>query len=463
MKYNKVLNRRTFLRGSSVSLCLPFLESMRVESVYGAEPEPNLMFLSLMHGLGSPPYVVDRGYEGPLRYYRELVEQNKLSMFPDIDMRACADNPVDAQHHSGQPYLFSGYKTKFLGGNNVDPQGPSMHFAMMKHHYPAGPPTPFRVMDTGIYFRRGINYQYQRIFDEQGRNAADFEDLASPITLFEKLFGSNQSLDNAKSRAELSIIDYLIPAYKQYTTGRKQLPASDVVTLNNHLERLRQLEVNVYGPKREQLQVSRPNAPDLDYTVDGGSCGNPSSVYRVDPIDFETAYQHSAELFAIAVSADYFRFGNLSLDSGGGHTHLTGAYATPDDPNYVFNGNPHARYHRYNPNRAPDPAIVSHQWLVHKNLGQALRKLDDQNFPMENGKTALENAIVMIGSEVGANHDCTRVLHGVAGGAGRLNMGMYVNERVRAIELYNAIGHTFGLDSVGDGRDYRSDASVIVS
>ncbi len=463
MKYNKVLSRRTLLQGAGISVCLPFLESMRIESVYGAEPIPNLMFLSLMHGLGSPPDIVDRGYEGPLGYYQGLVEQNKLTIFPDIDMRACADNPVDAQHHSGQPYLFSGYKTKFLSGNNVDPQGPSMHFAMMKHHYPMGPPTPFRVIDTGIYFRRGINYQYQRIFDEQGRNAADFEDLASPVTLFEKLFGSTPNLDAAKSRAELSIIDYLIPAYKQYTTGRKQLPSSDIVTLNNHLERLRQLEVNIYDPKRQQIQVFKPNSPDLDYTVDGGSCGSPSSVYRVDPVDFETAYQQSAELFAIGAAADYFRFGNLSFDSGGGHTYFNGAYPTPDDQNYTFAGNTHATYHKYDPNKPPDPAIVSHQWLVHKNLALALKKLDNENFLMENGKTVLENAIVMIGSEVGANHDCTRVLHSVAGGSGRLQMGQYVKQRTRAIELYNAIGHTFGLDSVGDGRDYRSDASVIIS
>jgi hypothetical protein len=64
---------------------------------------------------------------------------------------------------------------------------------------------------------------------------------------------------------------------------------------------------------------------------------------------------------------------------------------------------------------------------------------------------------------VGTNHDVSRVMHGFAGGAGRFAIGQNVTSRVKAIELYNSIGHAYGLNSVGDGRDYESDEASILA
>jgi hypothetical protein len=68
----------------------------------------------------------------------------------------------------------------------------------------------------------------------------------------------------------------------------------------------------------------------------------------------------------------------------------------------------------------------------------------------------------LIGSEVGTNHDVSRVFHAFAGGAGRLALGKHVTDRTKAIELYSALGRSYGLESVGDGRDYVSDASALL-
>ncbi len=68
-------------------------------------------------------------------------------------------------------------------------------------------------------------------------------------------------------------------------------------------------------------------------------------------------------------------------------------------------------------------------------------------FPGANGKTLLENVAVMIGSEVGTNHDVSRVFHGFAGGGGRLALGKHVTTTTKAIELYNALGHAYGVES----------------
>jgi hypothetical protein len=42
-------------------------------------------------------------------------------------------------------------------------------------------------------------------------------------------------------------------------------------------------------------------------------------------------------------------------------------------------------------------------------------------------------------------------------------LGQHVTNRTKAIELYNALGHSYGLQSVGDGRDYVSDATVLLA
>jgi hypothetical protein len=468
IKYRKVLSRRTLLRGGSVAIALPFLESMTPRSLYGAPPEVDIGAISLMYGLGTPYHVLDRGFEGPLRYYDDLISNGKLTIYSDVDMRAAADNPEDAQHHNGQPYLFSGYRTQLTTGNAVIPQGPTLHYELMNATYPEGPPSPFRIIDVGIYFRRGINYQYQRIFDREGRNAADFEDLASPVDFFQKLFGEvpGGAELSARERSTRSVIDYVLPAYEKYTTGSSALPAGDITVLSNHLERVRQIERNVYqaAAQAPPIEVSEPSPPDLDYYVDGGNDAEPENVHRVSPADFATAYQIMADLFVAGLQTDRFRFGNLSFDSGGGHTHFVGPYAHPDNADYAFDGNPHHDYHRLS---NEDPLAIevgtAHNYFIHENVSQVLAKLDSNEFLAPNGQTLLDNLLVMIGSEVGTNHDVSRVMHAFAGGAGRFTMGQNVTSRVKAIELYNAIGHAYGLDSVGDGRDYESDENSILA
>jgi hypothetical protein len=468
MKYQHVLSRRAVLRGGGIALGLPFLDCMMQRSAFGQAQAAPVGVVSLMHGLGTPDIILDRGLPGTLQYYKPLIDAGKLAIYTNVDMTAAADQPVVAQHHYGQPYLFSGYRTKLAAGFNVIPQGPTLHYAVMKQSYPQGVPTRFRMMDAGIYFRRGINYQFKRIWDERGANAADFEDLASPVDFFDKVFGVMPPplQQDPKARAARSILDYLVPAYQKYTGAGSTVPPRDIAVMKNHLDRVRQLEQAVYGTgtTAPPVTVTRPKPPALNYKVDGGSCGDPASVYRVSPTDFQTAYQLMADLWIAALQSDYYRFGNLSFDSGGGQTNFVGAMPHPDDAKFAFNGNPHANYHAWNPADRNIVAIATgHNHFVHRNLAAVLTKLDSKEFLGANGKTLLDNLLVLVGSEVGTNHDVTRMFHGIAGGGGRFRLGVNSNARLKAIELYSAIGKTYGLTKVGDGRDYVSDAVTILA
>ncbi len=473
MKYRHVLSRRTLLKAGGIAVGLPFLDCMLEKSAFGAPADAPVSLVTLLHGLGTPDPCLNRGFNGPLAVYKPFVDASKLSIFTNVDMTAAADQPVVAQHHNGQAYVFSGYRTKLAPGFNIIPQGPTLHYAVMKQQYPQGSPTLFKVMDCGIYFRRGINYQRMRIWDETGKNAADFQDLADPGAFFDKVFGSMPApmSQDPKARAAHSILDYLIPAYQKFTGGASNLPPGDIAVLQNHLDRIRQLEQSVYGGAgqialgvKPPASMTRPTPPPLKYNIDGSSCGDPANVYKVSPKDFETAYQIMADLFVAGLEMELYRFGNLSFDSGGGHTHFTGPSPNPDDPNFSFDINPHANYHAWDPANANIVKIgTAHNFFAHRNVAQVLTKMDSTAFLGPNGKTVLANTLVLVGSEVGTNHDVTRMFHGIAGGNGKFKMGLNSNAVTKAIEMYSAIGKVYGLPKVGDGLGYVSDATTILA
>jgi hypothetical protein len=469
MKYRHVLGRRTFLRAGGIAVGLPFLDSMTEKSLFGAPADAPVSVISLMHGLGTPGMFLDRGFAGALQYYKPFIDGKQLSIFTNVDMTASTDGlPADAQHHHGQPYFLSGYLTG-LNGTTVLPKGPTMHWSIKRQNYPGDVPTVSKIVDCGIYFRRHINYQQTRIWDDQGKNAADVQDLASPLALFNLLFGSMPAVDPAmlndpKRRAAHSILDYLMADYSKYTSPASNLPASDIATIKNHLEWVRNLETSAAYTMANpitRVTVAKPTPPNIPYNIDGGG---EDAAYHVAARDFETAYQIMADLFVAGLQMDLFRFGNLSFEAGGGHTWLTGPYATPDDPSYVFNGAPHYNYHQ-GFMKSADTIKLANSWtfMVHKNIATVLGKLAKASAPTGGGKTLLDTALVLMGSEVGENHDVSRMFHAVSGGNGRFKMGLNSNARIKAIELYSAIGKTYGLAKVGDGRQYTSDASVILA
>src|SRR5216684_3680919 len=154
MKYRHVLSRRTMLMGPGVAIGLPFLDCMLEKSAFGAAPTAPVSVVSLLHGLGTPDILVNRGYGGPLGAYKPLIDAGKLSLYTATDMGAASDAPKTGQHHYGQPYLFSGYRCVLDGGLNAVSKGPTLHYSIMKQSYPAGVPTPFKIIDVGVYFRR---------------------------------------------------------------------------------------------------------------------------------------------------------------------------------------------------------------------------------------------------------------------------------------------------------------------
>src|ERR1022692_1879723 len=73
MKYHHVISRRAVLRGGTIAIGLPFLESMIQSSAHAQTVNAPIGMLSLMYGLGTPDIFLDRGLAGTLQYYQSLI------------------------------------------------------------------------------------------------------------------------------------------------------------------------------------------------------------------------------------------------------------------------------------------------------------------------------------------------------------------------------------------------------
>jgi hypothetical protein len=79
-------------------------------------------------------------------------------------------------------------------------------------------------------------------------------------------------------------------------------------------------------------------------------------------------------------------------------------------------------------------------------VARALAAFDDPLFLEANGKTVLDNTLVVIGTEYGMDHGLSGVFHAVAGGHGHFKPGFYT-QQANVIDLYDTLLKPYGVSS----------------
>ena len=82
--------------------------------------------------------------------------------------------------------------------------------------------------------------------------------------------------------------------------------------------------------------------------------------------------------------------------------------------------------------------------LTQRNLAYFLERIDDPAYREGNGKTVLDNTLVVLGTEYGWNHQLPNLFHAVAGGHGHFKPGFH-DQRANAIDLHNTILQPYGI------------------
>ena len=466
----KILPRRTFLRGAGgVLVALPFLEEMRPRTLRAQDAEPPMRLITMFFGLGVAHEESIKQFAGPLEAYEPLA--NKMAFFTNLELKQAHD------FGSGEPHFKVG-DVVFVG----DPQtreyeaaGPSLEQIAKKELHPDGVPTLIGSKSVGMWFRTGSVSQYTRHWNWDGSPGERPE--RRPTRIFEQLFGSvtpqnppgpTDPTAVAERHVKRSVLDAVIGEYQHYTSDASPLGAESKAKLAVHLDNIRNVEMRL-APAEEgiddamQQECALPEGvtdpgTDVPYDQEQGGAGGSAPIIQWE--DFAAAFQIQGELMALALRCDVLRFGSMLFVGSGCHVGFRGTYsALGDSVNFsqdLPGTSPHDAY--FHNNRWDKCRLHAH--LCNTNLAGALMHFDDPNYLEANGKTVLDNTLVVLGTDYGGGgnttgHNPDGVFHAVAGGNGHFRPGFY-DDVYNVIDLYDTVLKPYNIASgMGSGRHPR--------
>lgn len=464
----KILARRSFLRGAGgVLVGLPFLEEMRPRTSRAQDAEPPVRVITLFFGLGLARDEAIKRFAGPLEAYEPFAD--KMAFFTNLELKHSHD------FGSGEPHFKVGDVT-FVGDpqkREYEASGPSLEQLVKKELHPDGVPTLIGSKSMGMWFRTGSVSQYTRHWNWDGSPGERPE--RRPTRIFEQLFGGVQNPTDpadpevVKERhVKRSVLDAVMDEYRHYTSEASPLGAASKAKLGVHLDNIRNVEQRL-APTEEgiddamQQECALPTnvtdpGTDLPYELEQGGSGGSAPVIQYE--DFAAAFQIQAELMALALRCDVLRFGSMLFVGAGGHVGFRGTYsALGDSVNFsqdLPGTSPHDAY--FHNNRWDKCRLHAH--LCNSNLATVLHAFDDPDYLEANGKTVLDNTLVVIGTDYGGGgtttgHNPDGVFHAIAGGNGHFRPGWY-DSVYNVIDLYDTVLKPYNIASgMGAGRHPR--------
>lgn len=474
MKYDKSLSRRTFLRGlGGAAIALPFVDEMLTTSVFAAPPEPPRRALTLFFGLGVPKEVAAGGWGGPLEPLAKYAD--RLAMVRGVDLLQ-GQPGGGGNHFQGGGACFTARKP----ANDSRAGGPSIDQVIRAASYPDGVPTTIGTLLAGSFFRRG---------NEATRYVHSWQQDGSPVdlpietaeALFDRIFGGGYApvapgdpapTETKADRYRRSVLDAVIDDYKAVTGGASPLSDASKSRVKDHLDRIREMEKKVFPepveapeePTVSQLACAQASPPGALPLLNGQE---PDPGLAGDGIDIDvdewlTMWRKMVDVYVLGLHCDVFRFGNLTYQSGGERVRLHGDYYYDGQLYHAFDDpkTSHDYWHGYDPGK-PDSTnnimMGIHTHFIMSNLAYVLEQLDHPDYLEPNGKSLLDNAFFMVGSELGngGKHDLESVLHMVGPSAGGVAPGIHDFDSKTDADLYSTCLAAYGIDqTMGDPGNY---------
>jgi hypothetical protein len=424
------------LRGAcGVAIGLPFLDEMLEHSVWGAPPAPPVRAFNIFLGGGVPAIFQQAGLVGPLAPLVPLA--SKMAFVRGI------------QGPGGHP---AGAANAFVGKDsitNTQMGGPSIDNEIMRFAYPTGaPPTPVAVQGAGYYYKfLDDPSRWVKSWDAQGHPTTGLAD--DPRVFFSTLFGQPPGgiaamgtsapaapMQTPAQKLQTSILDTVVSQYQYYTSPASNLSATSQAKISDHLDAVRQLENQVMGVSllsqsggTKNLTCLTPAAPPSNIYVsvhhDGAGNGPPTAAS-----DFVSSFKVMASLYAMGVACDLFRFGYTVCCCAGDGFFLTGPYTVAGLP-VNLNVNT-VDTHDTNHEMGDDPTanagspLMYAGWYTHLFLECcASVMLAFDSFMEPNGQSILDNSFVLLGTDLGTNHNGASVFYGMSQANGRFKPGIY--------------------------------------
>jgi len=259
----KHLSRRTFLRGSGVTLALPFLESMlpaqAPAKLAASMSKTRLSFIYFPHGVTMDhwlPATEGAGFEftpilKPLEPFRDHVNVISNTYAP---MAYGADASAAANHTRSSAVFITGARPEETPRPVLGESADQIAAKSIGQDTPL-PSIEMTVEEGGLTspFRNSIAWK-------SATSPLPMEN--NPQVLFEKLFGdgTNEAERNARRKESRSLLDSVMD---QLGALNRQLPAGDRGRVNDYLDDVREIERRIQKSE-QKLQAAKlevPNTP----------------------------------------------------------------------------------------------------------------------------------------------------------------------------------------------------------
>lgn len=432
----KHMSRRSVLRGAGgIAVALPFLESMHTAKAGGAAPI--LRYLQFMHVEGT--LVDEWAPSGPanamvLSQILSPLESRKA----DIVVVSGLSNPAGAEygengHISNGHSIFTCARNT---GNGAMPEGPSIDQVIADR---LAAPTPHRSLQFGI--GGGGLGEYEAIYagpadpvPVDSEPAAIFTSLFSdvdvdpdlPLTTIQRLHARRQS-----------VLDNVVDGLDRLQT---KVSAADRITLENHADKIRQLEMQLGNEGEAGVGCTQPM---LEYP-EGYDQNQWGSAW--DASFDDASSRMLIDLMVMALACDLTRVGSLQYTNYDGPTFPWLGLAIPGP----YTGW-HAMVHDI-PNMA-DKSIPRTVFTWY--MGELAYLIDQLAAMPDQDGTLLDNMLLFSTAEMGdpaahAPYQLPVVLAGRVGG--QLQTGRHSNQDGRTTgDLYTTFLQLFGADDQSFG------------
>ena len=267
----KHLSRRTFLRGTGVTIALPFLESMLPAqtplSKTAVTPRSRLSCIYIPHGATMDhwtPAAEGKGFEfsdilKPLEPYRDYVNVISGLCHTQAGPTDGEDSGGALDHNRAVAVFLTGAHPKKGAVSQV---GVSLDQVIAEK---TGQDTPLPSIELSI---EESTLTSDAGFSGAYRNTIAWKSTTVPLPMenspqivFERLFGDGSTDAQRRARREQSI-SLLDSVTNQVAGLEKDLPQSDRVRLQQYLEEVREIERRIQkAAKQTKSDVALPEAP----------------------------------------------------------------------------------------------------------------------------------------------------------------------------------------------------------
>lgn len=274
---------------------------------------------------------------------------------------------------------------------------------------------------------------------------------SNPSDIFSRIFGANTGLDQTRLNAtQKSILDAVAKEYRSLVGDNSPFGAESKRQLESHLETVRDLELSIDRFQQPEIIACRnetPTPPNL---------GSGLLSYS----QFQRAFELQIDLLVVALSCGITNTGSLMFASAGEEYLNTAISANITD---------HASSHYASGGHDLATARTAFIAYRRQHMSNLARLLSNMNSIIEqNGRSLLDNSIVVAGSEFGDSktvHVRSPQPHLVAGGVSRLrlNQELDVDSKHTPNDLYKEILRALNINvqTFGDPGHHLGEFSAI--